>query len=196
MRLEEVLFLYLCIGLVVSLAVPWSRRPLVVPLWPLYLPALLTRSDARFDTVERPAAVEATGEIERALGHLREALALWDAAPALPLEATERALTELQRRRLALAALLARPENAPGEAASDGSEARARRRENLLAMGALHDRLASELGEALARVEELATRIQLAHFGGGPMEEVARQLADLVQAVDHVRAAHGEVDGG
>jgi len=194
MRLEEVLFLYLCIGLVVSLAVPWSRRPVVVPLWPLYLPSLLARSDARFDTVEPPAD-QAPGEIARALGHLREALALWDAAPALPLEATERALTELQRRRLALAALLARPENAPGEA-SDGSEARARRRENLLAMGALHDRLATELGEALARVEELATRIQLAHFGGGPMEDVARQLADLVQAVDHVRAAHGEVDGG
>jgi hypothetical protein len=188
--LPELLFLYLCVGLVVSLATPWPRRLLAVPLWPLFLPALLAPREARFVTVPQP---EAVGPIAAALRRMREALALWEPSPSLPLDTTARALQDLERRCRSLATLLARPENQPGEPCPE-SEARARRRENLLALATLHERLERELGEAICRLDELATRIQLAHFSGRPMEDVARQLADLMSAVELAQAAHTELE--
>lgn len=190
MRLPEVLFFYLCIGLAVALRAPGPRRWVVVPLWPLFLPGLLVPDDARFETA--PAILPST-PIAATFARLHEAIALWDPAPAVPLGATEAALVALARRRDALSLLLARPENALDTAIGDAHQAR---RRHLVAMTELRDRLGGELDAALARMDELATRIQLAHFSGRGLDDVARQLADLVAAVDGMQAVHDELDRG
>lgn len=190
MRLPEVMFFYLCVGLAVALRVGGKRRWLAVPLWPLFLPAVLAPADARFDTV--PTALPST-PIAATFRRLHEALALWDPAPAVPLEATERALLALHRRREALSALLARPENAVDGAQGDVHRTR---RQHLVALAALRDQLDGELDAALARMDELSTRIQLAHFGGRSLDDVGRQLADLVAVVDGMQAAHHELEHG
>lgn len=192
MRLAEVLFFYVCVGLGVAARVGTGRRLVVLLLWPLFLPSLLTPAEARFETV---APAGPSGPIAAALHRLQEALARWEHAPALPLGATERALVDLDRRRQALAELLRRPENqldaeAPGEPA-----AVAQRRQSLTALVALHQQLGEEIEGALARMDALATRIQLAHFSGQALVDPSRQIAELVRTIEGIRAAHEELEG-
>jgi hypothetical protein len=191
MRLAEVLFFYACMGVAVALQIRAGSRVLPFLLWPLFLPSLLSPAEERFETAPRAAP---TSAIAAVFQRLNEALALWEHHLPVPMHGTERALIELDRRRTALASLLARPENRVEPGAEPPHAAAAQRHRNLVALVQLHDQLSQEIDGALARMDELATRIQLAHFSGRPMDDVARQLADLNRAVEGIQSVHDELD--
>ena len=189
MRIAEVLFLYACFGLAVATQV--RPRAAALLLWPLYLPSLLTPAEARFDTAPQAAP---DGAIAAAFQRLAEALALWGHGMPVPLAGTERALLDLERRRAALAALLARPENRVLSADAPLRPADARRHEHLAALRALHEQLTAQIDGALAHTDELTTRVQLAWFSGGAMSDVDGQLRGLMDAVERIQAVHDELD--
>lgn len=199
MRIVELVVLYLCVGLAVGAAASGPRRWIGVPLWPLVLPTLLARASDGVDPATNaptPASTGTSADIERALGHLVDALRLWQGAPTLPLHGMRAALTDLDTRRNELATLLARPAYRASATASDPAahDADAERRANVAAMAAIHDHLRSQFVAALARIDELATRIELAHYAGRGMGDVTEGLTALVAAVEGLRAAHAEVD--
>ncbi|MEQ1569618.1 MAG: hypothetical protein ABMA64_28545 [Myxococcota bacterium] len=171
MRPAELLFVYLCFGAATAALTRGPRRWFALVLWPLVLPSLLAGPSERFDTAEPTAAT--APDVTQALGRLHQALALWQSAPPLSSGAIARALGELAARRDAVERLLA------SAAYRDSPPASLRD---------LHGQLTREVAAAIGRIDELVTRIHLAHYGGRAWGEVADTLAALVAAVEGVHA--------
>lgn len=200
MRPLELLVVYLVIGAGVAFA--WQRRHdegrlWVLPLWPLFVPALLAEAGEGARPAPEPAPVEGwEARIEHAIAVLRGALGAWDALPdkalcEASLDAAARGLRALALRHAQLDGVLDVPENdldkleaerdAAPEAARPLVEARLR---NVMRLVALRDGARDELEKALAGMADLSTRVHLARFTGDATQEVAAQLARLAHAVD------------
>lgn len=195
MRPIELLVLYLIIGGCVAAAQVRASRPgaaLAVPLWPLFLPALLAPHASAAETRRLPEAWR--GPIEGGAAALREALLSWeglpDAAGCLAAsEALLRRLGDLAVRLDDLERVLASPEHATDALAiagsSEGTRALLRaRQQNVERLRVLRDQTRADLEHALAAMADLSTRVHLARLGGDATTEVAAELARLAAAVD------------
>jgi len=193
MRVPELMFLYLLLGVGVAVASYRHHgevRVWTTLLWPLWLPSLLADPAARYDTA--PAA-STTSARHPAVARLEEVLMAWAPELADTVTALQRGLDDLEARLTALQAEVARPEHdLPSlrqAATREGPDqpVHQRRLRNVEALVALRDRLRDELATSLPHIEELSTRVQLARFRGGTVEGVGRQLAELVAAIDGTR---------
>jgi hypothetical protein len=186
MSLLEILFMYGILGVATAagdrqVRGRWSL--LAVLLWPLVLPGLFTAPGERFVTTTRHPRVAVP-----ALDRLRSALTLWDPTATPDLDGLEKGLHALQERRRALEGVLARPENdlgaleavTPSEAAA---AAHAGRLANLERLKALEAEAVAKHDAAVARIEELATRVQVAHYKGVALPGLERQLSEVLAVV-------------
>lgn len=194
MDIPSLLGIYVLVGIVVTAATPSGPTRWLAPaLWPLLLPGLLTNPGDRFATAPAPEAPN--HRIADALDRLQDAVERWHPAAAVSLEGTEEALLALDGRRAVLTAWLEQPQNRPVDPVHEAArDAHAERTEHLRTLRELKARLEADLEASLARVEELTTRIQLAHFQGQSLVDVAAQLQALTRHVSGVVDANAEVD--
>lgn len=184
---------YLLAGVAVTAASPPGPARWLTPvLWPLFLPGLLTSPGEQFDSAP-PAEPEHYG-IANALDRLERAVTRWNPNAVFSLVPIEDALLAMERRRSALAAWLDNPVNRPTPVTHDAAKAaQEERNAHLDSLRTLHERLDGELEAALARIEELTVRMDLAHFQGQALADVAGQLDALKQHVVGVCEADAEV---
>lgn len=196
MRPFEILVLYLLIGLGVGLSQHRTGRPgalLSVPFWPLFLPTLLGAEASA--APEAPASTW-RARIDAATAHLSGALAGLDGLPTglqteISLKHLNIKLYELADRLGHLEQVLASPEHAPAaleqalREASDGARPMVQARlDNVARLRALQTQRRTELEQALALLDDLATRAHLARFTGDAGASVADELNRLAAAVD------------
>lgn len=186
MRPVEILLMYLVMGLATAAGYRQLRGTApaaVVLVWPLYLPSLLTAPGERFDTAPRdPASLSA-------IARLRSALELLEGRAQPSLEGIEQGLAALQARRRSLRDVLAQPENDVAAlrrltVTGAAADAHAQRMDNLQRLVRLEQDVGEQHDAVVARVEELATRVQLAHYQGATVAGLDGQLGDLLAAVD------------
>jgi len=195
MRVPEVLLLDTVIGLMVAgLAHRQTGEysALCGLLWPLWLPMQLAPADASYDTAHSPTPTT-QADAPPELARLQELLTDWDSELVISATTLRDGLRQLTERRAELQLELSRPENNPKnldaaclDASSVGDVAR-RRRENVQAMRDLHKQLDLDLRTALAQVQELCSRVQLARFHGAASAGVGTELNQLVAAVESAR---------
>lgn len=197
MRPLEILILYLIIGAAVGLSQHRAGRAgswLSVPFWPLFLPTLLGETGGapegnRPDLGWKARIEAATAGLAGALGGMEGARHGPEVSASL--KHLNIKLFELSDRLDHLERVLSGPEHAPEalERALQAASPSARplveaRLQNEGRLRALRAERREELEQALAMLDDLATRAHLARFTGDAAETVAGELLKLTAAVD------------